>query len=197
MNMSSFKNWLKSHVIFPDEADMELGQRQIYQKFSVVMTAMLFIYMIVMKQGKAYEMMVGLVSLGYLMSTLLMIRDLLFRKQSDKWLKMLWYTSLAMIPIISSYAILINNGSNMILANAVISLMALGLFYECSKFCNIAYDRLYIWVGDICNIFPHYRKFSQLIIAFILLLRGCNNRNIFLKIEGACRSRGSWQNACG
>jgi signal transduction histidine kinase len=134
MNMSSFKNWLKSHVIFPDEADMELGQRQIYQKFSVVMTAMLFIYMIVMKQGKAYEMMVGLVSLGYLMSTLLMIRDLLFRKQSDKWLKMLWYTSLAMIPIISSYAILINNGSNMILANAVISLMALGLFTNAVSF---------------------------------------------------------------
>ena len=134
MNFSLFKNWISSHVVFPSESDMELGQRQIYQKFSVIMVALLFIYMLLMKQGEAYEVMVTLISVGYIMSTALMVRDLLFRKNAEKALKLLWYTSLTMIPIISSYAILINQHSNVILSNAVISLMALGLFTNAVSF---------------------------------------------------------------
>jgi|GEM_PF-6717997 len=111
--------------LFPQEAQILIGQRQIYPKFCISMLILFFIYAMLMGHGLYYQIMGVVLSIGYLVAALLMAKDSVFHS-NNKIFYGFWYGVLIIWPAVSSYGLLSDNSILTLLS--ALSLFALMAF---------------------------------------------------------------------
>jgi Na+/proline symporter/signal transduction histidine kinase len=189
--IATMRHSIKTLTIFPKEDQMKFGQRQLYNKFCVSTLFFFYVYMLTIGYGTKYEILVLLLSIGYIACSTIMIRNVLFKGidegEGNQYFRALWYFSLSLLPTVASYAILCSESSptnldNVAIVNSVLLLIALGLFTNVTSFM------ICLSIGFITGFAIYYMCFglsgiSNSSITFAYIWLGSAAIGLYLLLE--------------
>ena len=104
------------------------------------MLALFFIYSILMEKGEYYGNLTVMLVLGYVLTTLLMVRSIIFKHISNKVFYALWYSTIITWSVTSCYGLL---SGNPIMVTTGDCFTILTCIYKCSNLPIFTSSRLF------------------------------------------------------
>lgn len=129
--ITNLVNRLIKHVKFapsPRETD--------YQKFTTFTLVYYFIYTLNLTADRAHMILASLLVIGYLLCFILLLRDIIFIKQTlKKYLLKYWhFTLIFCLPLVSSYMLFVSKGDDFWIINGLLSAFSLYFFVDALRF---------------------------------------------------------------